>query len=234
MKQTPGTRRSSLVAATALCALALTACGTTKADGSGATAQPRPAKTVDAAAAPKPQAEPDPLESEPELAYMVFLTKVAQPCFPGLPTAPPPADEEEAAAPPAYRGSLPPAEPPLPSGPPSPDELNPGNYRETEEDKKAEAEQEAGLKCVATAHVDRVTKAVKGLKDPAEVRQALVKSGYLGTRVTTSTVPAAGTGFSVDLRMWGSTTCLSGTVSGAAPAVRPREVLDPEAPCPRP
>ncbi|MCX5205151.1 hypothetical protein OG897_27305 [Streptomyces sp. NBC_00237] len=256
MKQTPGTRRSYLVAATALCALALTACGTTTSDGSGQTAKPQPAKAVGAAAAQKPDSEPGPAESEAALAYMMFLNKVAEPCFPDLPKEPPIPEEEgaegekgaagdkgaagnkgaagekgaEADTPPTSPRLL----PPIPSGPPSPDELNPGSYQETEEDKKAEAKKEAGLQCVTKAHVERITKAVKGLKDPAEVKQALVKSGYLGTHVESSAVPAAGAGFSVDMRMMGSTTCLTGTVSGAAPSVRPREVLDPEAPCPRP
>ncbi|MEU5234872.1 hypothetical protein AB0G82_37360 [Streptomyces anulatus] len=56
MKRIFGTRRY-LVSATALCALALTACGSTQADDSGPATAAKPAKGADAAAAPKPGAE---------------------------------------------------------------------------------------------------------------------------------------------------------------------------------
>lgn len=109
MKRIFGTHRY-LVSATALCALALTACGTTQADDSGPATVAKPAKG--AAAAPKPGAEPGPEESAQLLGFMTFLNKVAEPCSPGLPQEPPIADEAPATAP----ASL----PPIPDGPPRP------------------------------------------------------------------------------------------------------------------
>ncbi|MFJ4880850.1 hypothetical protein ACIP93_37370 [Streptomyces sp. NPDC088745] len=241
MKRTVGARRH-LLPAVALCALALTACGTTQADGAGSSARPGPAKSVDAAAAPKAKSTPEPQEAEQSLAYMRFLNKVAAPCFPDLPQEPPlddqGAEEGEGAEgtdfppEPSLSDAPLPSEPPLPSRPPSDSELNRGSHQWSEKDKKEEAKLEAGHKCATKAHIDRVTKAVKGLKDPAAVSGALTRSGYTGPFVKTRTAPNGGTSFSVDLRMWGSTECLAGTATGAVPSVRQRDVLDPEAPCP--
>ncbi|MFD3517419.1 hypothetical protein [Streptomyces sp. NPDC058657] len=153
-------------------------------------------------------------------------------CFPDIPLEPPLTDEEGQGTDAPPESPLP--VPPLPSKPASDDELNPGSYQETEADRKEEAKHEAGRKCVAKAHIDRVTKAVKGLKDPAEVRGALTRSGYSAFSVATRTAPDGGASFSVDLRMWGSTECLAGTATGAVPSVRQHDVPDPAAPCPLP
>ncbi|MFD5985043.1 hypothetical protein [Streptomyces cyaneofuscatus] len=221
MKRIFGTHRY-LVSATALCALALTACGTTQADDSGPATAAKPVKGADAAAAPKPGAEPGPEESAQLLTFIAFLNTVAEPCFPAPPKVPPIADEAPATAP----ASL----PPIPDGPPSRDELTPGSYKETEEDKKAEAELEARNKCVTKAHADRVTKAVKGLKAPAQVRGSLNRSGYVDSVLKTREQPGTGTRFSLDLR----SVCLTGTADGSAsPSVGSHEVLDPDNPCPR-
>ncbi|GHH57532.1 hypothetical protein [Streptomyces candidus] len=223
MKRILGTHRY-LISATALCALALTACGTTQADNSGPATAAKPAKGADAAAAPKPDAEPGPEESAQLLTFMTFLNKVAEPCSLDLPKEPPLADEAPA---------TPPASPPPPISdgpPPSPDELNPGSYKETEEDKKAEAQLETMNKCVTKAHTDRVTKAVKGLKAPTQVRGSLNRSGYVDSVLKTREQPGTGTRFSLDL----GSLCLTGTADGSAsPSVQGHEVLDPENPCPR-
>ncbi|MFI5924060.1 hypothetical protein ACIA8M_36760 [Streptomyces anulatus] len=221
MKRIFGTRRY-LVSATALCALALTACGTTQSDDSGPATAAMPAKGADAAAAPKPDAELGAEESAQLLTFMTFLNKVAEPCSPDLPKEPPVADEAPATA----SASL----PPIPDGPPSSEELNPGSYEGTEEDKKAEAELEARNKCVTKAHADRVTMAVKGLKAAAQVRGSLNRSGYVDSVLKTREQPGTGTRFSLDL----GSVCLTGTADGSAsPSVGGHEVLDPENPCPR-
>ncbi|MFI5903611.1 hypothetical protein [Streptomyces cyaneofuscatus] len=225
MKRIFGTHRY-LVSATALCALALTACGTTQADDSGPATAAKPVKGADAAAAPKPGAEPGPEESAQLLTFIAFLNTVAEPCFPAPPKVPPIADEAPATAPATAPASL----PSIPDGPPSRDELTPGSYKETEEDKKAEAELEARNKCVTKAHADRVTKAVKGLKAPAQVRGSLNRSGYVDSVLKTREQPGTGTRFSLDLR----SVCLTGTADGSAsPSVGSHEVLDPDNPCPR-
>lgn len=221
MERISGTHRY-LVSATALCALALTACGTTQADGSGPATAAKPAKGADTAAAPKPGAGPGPEESAQLLTFMAFLNTVAEPCFPAAPKVPPITDEAPATAP----ASL----PPIPDGPLSCDELTPGSYKGAEEDKKAEAELEARNKCVTKAHVDRVAEAVKGLKAPAQVRGSLNRSGYVESVLKAREQPGTGTRFRLDL----GSVCLTGMADGSAsPLVGGDEVLDPENPCPR-
>ncbi|MFE9015055.1 hypothetical protein [Streptomyces cyaneofuscatus] len=221
MKRIFGTHRY-LVSATALCALALTACGTTQTDDSSPATAARPAKGAEAASAPRPDAEPGSEESAQLLPFMTFLNKVAEPCFPASSKKPPITDEAPATAP----ASL----PPIPDGPPSPHELTPGSRKGTGEDKKAEAELEARNKCVTKAHADRVTQAVKGLKAPAQVRDSLNRSGYVDSVLKTREQPGTGTRFSLDL----GSVCLTGTADGSTfPSIKGHEVPAPENPCPR-
>ncbi|MFB6526530.1 hypothetical protein [Streptomyces sp. NPDC056399] len=221
------TRRNKRVGgalAAALCALALTACGTEAAGGR---------VTAGAAMAARPTATPTPTEARPDpmddpaltledqqaaVAFMALVTEVAAPC------------EEDAEDLPTVPSSLPPQRPV-----PGPDE--PGAPRPRPavsevpvpvEDLPAPADtawnfdrvrQEVELgeveKCAALRHGSRIAKALDGSGDPtaAHVEKALGEIGYNLPYRLHGPVEADGkVEFTLDLR--GGELCLDGTYDG--------------------
>ncbi|WP_208298503.1 hypothetical protein [Streptomyces liangshanensis] len=186
------------LAITALAALALTACGTTKAgaaharDTSGAVGA-RPATGM-----PRPDAE---------MAFLEMLTTVGETCVGATPGG------DEVIPPGERPRSRPERIPPIgaaPSGPPA--TLAPDRGTELHEDEW----------CARRLHEERVGRALRSLArpTPARVREVLNRLGYIDARIHGVGRSGATIRFFVDLRFMGSRLALRGTAAG------PRSVVE--------
>lgn len=216
--------------AAALCALALTACGTEGAvraapAGAGAVqvANPAPTRTATPAPAATPTApRPDPADDSDvtpetqaaELRFMGFLLTLAEPCMGGLPAEPPTAEPD---SPPPASPQGPPKPAPAPSEVPVEAPAPPSEKPWDFEHARQEMELSEPEKCAAPLHGNRIAQALDGTGDPtpAHVKKVLNGLGYdvdyrlHGPRKTNGKVE-----FTIDLRSMGSQLCLSGGYDG--------------------
>ncbi|MEU0400455.1 hypothetical protein ABZ318_09390 [Streptomyces sp. NPDC006197] len=218
----------------ALCALALTACGTEGAGsgtpsgpGAGQAARPTPSRSATPAAsrsatptAPATDPADDPArtpeEQAAELRFMRLMVTVAQPCMEGLPPGPP----LEPDGPPST--DVPPSEDPveLPTDAPPPPSPSPWNFEQA----RQEVELESGDKCVAPLHGKRIAKALEGgtAATPAAVEKALKGIGYdVPYRVHGPRQVNGKVEFTLDLRSMGGFLCLSGSYDGTRTSFDP-------------
>ncbi|MEV8590592.1 hypothetical protein [Streptomyces sp. NPDC051180] len=247
MTSTPSrnTRIGSGLALAALCALALTACGTTEA-GKAA-----PARSGAAAAqvgnptaspsAPAPSATPTAPRTDPaddprltpaqqtaELRMMQLALTVAEPCAGGPATGPSalpepplgesgePARDPGAPLPPPAGG---PSEVPVPIDDPAPETGPSWDFERA----RREAELGDVDKCAAGRHGERIGKALDGRTpaDPAAVEKALHGLGYdVAYRLDGPRKKGDAVVFTLDLRFMGEL-CLAGTFDGTRTAFEP-------------
>ncbi|MFF5921912.1 hypothetical protein ACFY8C_26710 [Streptomyces flavochromogenes] len=204
------TRRVGGVLAAALCALALTACGTEGAREAAAGA----AMAATPTASPTPTAaRPDPMddpgltveEHRDALAFMRLVTEVAAPC------------EGSSKGLPAGSPSMQPPPRPGDSGVPVPvEDLPPlGDTSWNFERVRQEVELGDTEKCAALRHGSRIAKALDGSGDPtaAHVEKALAEIGYnLPYRLHGPEEAGGRVRFTLDLR--GGELCLDGAYDG--------------------
>ncbi|MFI7408402.1 hypothetical protein ACIBU0_07015 [Streptomyces sp. NPDC049627] len=210
-------------ALTALCAVALAACGTERpagGDGDGGDSAGKPAAGSRAAASSPAPSLPDDVDADDTefLPFMELLNSVAEPCVrhllpSGLPTEPveDPLEEQSAEKPPTE--PLPelavPEEPPPPSEPRDPEAA------------RKETELSSIEKCAARNHERRITEAFGGMTDPTprQVRTVLHRLGYIDQRIHGPRRSGDAVEFVLDLRSMGGELCQSGRVGGTGAAV---------------
>lgn len=214
-------RRGAALAA--LCALALTACGTERAGGNrdpkagqddrveaGSPAASRPAETRRGS-----EEDEDEYGSPEFFAYMELLTSLAKPCLPDIPLPPletdPDAEEPQTTPLPL---------PSLPEKPPSEETRDPGAARQ-------EVALSSVEKCDARIHARRITKALEDTTDPTprQVGEVLRGLGYIEERIHGPRRSGESVEFTLDLRLLGGQLCLSGRVTGTDTGTR--TVFDP-------
>ncbi|MEU7297781.1 hypothetical protein AB0A76_32065 [Streptomyces exfoliatus] len=188
--RTPGRLRLALAAA-ALAAVTLTACGGGSADEAGGG---RGASDIAGSASGAG-------DSAQDAAFAAMLDEVAGPCPSGhAPANRPSAPGSSAAEPPVPPGETPPTDPIEPAGPTAgPDaELSPRDL------------------CASGLHEERLTQALLKLKDPApgQVRRVLNGLGYVDERIHDLKPKGATTGFLLDLREGGGRLCVRGSAAG--------------------
>ncbi len=182
-------RRRLTLAATALAALSLAACGSEQPDPPGGRGE-----SVDAVSAGK------------DAAFVKMLDEVAREC-------PPPGTKRQAPAPPEGEAPTAPVEPP----PGATVEPPPGGAVEPVAPTAGpEVELDARDRCAGVQHGQRVAEAVLQLKrpDPAQVRKVLNGLGYIDERIHDLKRSGAVTKFVIDLRDKGGRLCLDGTANG--------------------
>ncbi|WP_435059626.1 hypothetical protein [Streptomyces sp. bgisy060] len=194
----------------ALCALALTSCGT---EGPGRTdpaapAAPSAVSRTPTAPVPDPADDPGlpPEQRAAELAFVQLVADVAEPCTEGLPAVPPPRGPDGPQPPTGHPPDL-----PLPeSAPPS---EAPWSFE------RARRETALGPveKCTAPLHGKRIAQALDGAaaRTPAEVEKALRGIGYdVDHRLDGPREANGKVEFTLDLRVMGSALCLAGSRDG--------------------
>ncbi|MEU6376919.1 hypothetical protein [Streptomyces sp. NPDC046909] len=216
-------------AVAALCVLGLAACGTERAEGEGdkgataaqagsrvAASPTTPGSSITPAnpAAPaSPAAQKD--EGADYLPFMQLLLDIAEPCLPA--DVPPPSlspeeleDLEKVGEEREFGGTVPPEEPPLP------DEPLPSSEPRDPEKARQETELSSVEKCEASLHAERITKALKKNADrtPAQVADTLRGLGYIDDVVHGPQRASDAVEFTLDLRMFDSQLCLSGSTTG--------------------
>ncbi|WP_234342882.1 hypothetical protein [Streptomyces fulvoviolaceus] len=211
-------RRSARIrlgaAPAALCALALAACGTER-PGDGdpkAGLEDRVEATVSSSAG-SPDPEDDGKGDAEFLVFMQLLNSVAEPCVPEFET--PDLEELGETEEPKWTGTAMPPEPPLPDEPP------PSEEPADPDAAKKEVPLSSVEKCTARAHTRRISKALKGTPDPTprQVGDVLRDLGYIDERVRGSQQSGGDVEFMLDLRVLGSSLCLSGSTSGTKTVV---------------
>ncbi|MEU4063823.1 hypothetical protein AB0F25_15550 [Streptomyces wedmorensis] len=239
-------RVSRGLALAALCALALTACGTegagnSSAAGAGAgagttrvsnpapTTAPTPAVTP---TAPRPDPADDPAltpeQQAAELALMQLALTVAEPCTDAAPPVPPPASDEP--VPPSQPGTA--EQPPVPAPAPGtsdtqvpveepePSTESPWNFERA----RQEVELSDVEKCAAPLHGKRITAALDAgtPPTPAAVTKALHKIGYdVPHRLDVPHRKNGAVDFTLDLRFMGGQLCLSAHFDGTRTTLTP-------------
>ncbi|MET7758450.1 hypothetical protein ABZT27_27655 [Streptomyces sp. NPDC005389] len=207
------TQRVGGALAAALCALALTACGTEGAGSEAAAATPT--------ASPTPtEARPDPMddpgltveEQRAAVAFMRLVTEVAAPC------------EGSSKGLPAESPSMQPPPRPGDSVTPVPvEDLPPLGDTSWDFDRvRQEVELGDTEKCAALRHGSRIAKALDGSGDPtaAHVEKALAEIGYdLPYRLHGPEEAGGRVEFTLDLR--GGELCLDGTYDGTRTTFEP-------------
>ncbi|MGA5197575.1 hypothetical protein [Streptomyces exfoliatus] len=228
--------RVGAAVAAALCALALTSCGTEAAGGgtsagagarNGAARIAAPAPVATPTATPTPTApvgdpadDPrlTPAQQAAELRLLELAVDLAEPCAGGPPPLPP---EVPDGPPPAY-GEKPPAG--GPSGPPLAEEEPPSE--EPWDFERARQETELGdiETCVAPRHGKRIAKALDGKADPAlaSVEKVLHGLGYdVDYRLHGPQEVNGKVEFTLDLRFMGGQLCLTGRYDGTRTSFDP-------------
>ncbi|MCX4981293.1 hypothetical protein [Streptomyces sp. NBC_00572] len=214
------TKRVGGTLAAALCALALTACGTERAGGEATAGAAMVAKPT----ATPTEARPDPMddpgltaeEQEAAVAFMSLVIEVAAPCeegSEGFPVAPPSPEPER----PGQVETQGPPPRPADSGVPVPLEDAPPPADTSWNFERVRQEVELGdvEKCAALRHGRRIAKALDGTGDPTatHVEKALGEIGYnLDYRLHGPTESNGKIEFTLDLR--GGELCLDGTYDG--------------------
>lgn len=186
-------RLLKVTTATALAAVALTACGSEQAGGR----QRHTANTVDAQAAAG-------RDSDAQVAFIELLERVGAPCVPDAPATTRPGDPDPSEHPPTRPGELlpvdekPPTDVPSPTAAPEQPKLN------------------AVEACEGREHGKRITQALAALKTPttAQVRQRLNELGYIDSRVHGLEARRDAVRFFLDLRVMGGQLALEGAAAG--------------------
>ncbi|MER6349038.1 hypothetical protein ACWC10_27805 [Streptomyces sp. NPDC001595] len=208
-------RRLSGAALAALCALAMSACGTERAaDDDGTRARPA------ARAGAESPADEGAASGDAELLeYMRLLIDLAEPCVgePPMPTLP----EEEArelAELEAARQSG--SAPPEPAAPPLPTDEPPSG---TPVDPSREVELAPAEKCEADVHARRIAETLRELSEPrpAQVAERLRGLGYPEASVDGPRSSGDRVEFIVDLRLMDGQLCLAGSTSGGRTETEP-------------
>lgn len=180
-------RRPWLVlAATALAAVSLAACGTEKTSAAGS--QSEPAESVGPESARSAQRAQASAGTDQQASFTAMLNQIAQSCPSGAPPAKAlPTDDPATEALEA---------PGAPTGP--------------------EAELDARDWCASALHEERITQALWDLAapTPAKVRRILHDLGYIDDRIHDLKQSGATTRFFVDLRVKGGQLCVEGSAAG--------------------
>jgi hypothetical protein len=220
MRRLRGTCRRGAAAAT-LCALALalTACGTGRADGTDTEAT-RAARLDAGSVTPSPSKAGTGTEDPAFLRFMNLLVSVEEPCTKSLPA--PTSPEEPDATPP----TTPPTDLSLPVGP------SPTSEPRDPADAKKGLELEASEKCAATLHAHRITRALRGTSSttPPQVKRVLNHLGYIDGQMRGPRLAGSAVQFTLDLRVMDGLLCLSGSTDGRKTTIRPYAV-SPELNC---
>ncbi|MDN3022577.1 hypothetical protein [Streptomyces sp. S.PB5] len=228
----------------ALCVLGLAACGSEQAGDRAAGDRAAAAQAHSRVATSPPATAPDSnlaSDSNPApdsasasaseeteglapLAYMELLLDIAEPCLPSdLPTSLPSEElaELEKVEERELGGTVPPEEP---APVPLPDEPVPSSEPRDPEKAAQETELSSVEKCEAPLHAERVTAALEKTPDPtpAQVAETLRGLGYIDDAVhgpqraddADTDTGAGAVEFILDLRMFDSGLCLSGSTTG--------------------
>ncbi|MFJ8662159.1 hypothetical protein [Streptomyces sp. NPDC093795] len=227
-------RRVGAAVAAALCALALTSCGTETAGGgtpAGAGARTGAARIE----APAPVATPTPTPTAPvgdpaddprltpeqqaaEFRLLELAVDLAEPCVGGPPPLPPEVPTTEPEGPPPAYGEK------SPSGPPLADEEAPSAKPWDFERARQETELSDVDRCVAPLHGKRIAKALDGKADPApaSVEKVLHSLGYdVDHRLHGPQAVNGKVEFTLDLRFMGGELCLTGRYDGTRTSFDP-------------
>ncbi|MFE0421826.1 hypothetical protein [Streptomyces sp. NPDC058953] len=213
-------RRSRLaLAGTAVAVvLALTACGTDKANANGEDAPTGTARTQNqaqnqpaaapAAAAQEETPDDDAGDSQVSLAFLEMIVQVAEPCYPD---PVPPVSEEV----------LPPGEePPADLGAPPVDDAEPRPERV--EGIEPPSELSAEETCAGKRHGERISKALAGKSTaPDQVRKVLNGLNYDNPAIHGLKRTGSTTHFAIDLRFMGSSLALKATTTAKGTVVEP-------------
>ncbi|MEV0175223.1 hypothetical protein AB0I00_29400 [Streptomyces sp. NPDC050803] len=221
--------RNGGAALAALCALALTACGTER-QGDAAPKAAAEHKAVAAASTPRSTESEESQESETEgadfLPFMELLVTLVEPCAKeeglAIPTLPPEEHEEQLSGP----AEEPPT--PLPSDLAVPDEGLPAEpppsaEPTTPETDRAETELSSLEECEADIHTRRITKALAETPNPTpqQVTDTLHTLGYIDERIDGPQLDGEKVNFTLDLRIMDGQLCLSGSTTGTHTTIDP-------------
>ncbi len=237
--------RVGAAVAAALCALALTSCGT-EAVGGGTPAGAGARSGAARIAAPAPVATPTPTptptapvgdpaddprltpeQQAAEFRMLELAVDLAEPCVvDGPPPLPPEVAPGEPDGPPPAYGEKPPAGLPSerPSGPPLAEEEPPSEKPWDFERARQETELGDVEKCVAPLHGKRIAKALDGKADPdpASVEKVLHGLGYdIDYRLHGPQEVNGKVEFTLDLRFMGGELCLTGRYDGTRTSFDP-------------
>ncbi|MER5311841.1 hypothetical protein ABT034_29070 [Streptomyces sp. NPDC002773] len=244
-------RRVGAAVAAALCALALTACGTETAGG-GAPAGAGARSGAAQVAAPPPAATPTPTptptapvgdpaddprltpeQQAAEFRLLELAVDLAEPCAGDPPPLPVEIPTTEPDGPPPLPAEVPTTEPEgpppakgekSPSGPPLAEEEPPSAKPWDFERARQETELSAVDTCVAPLHGKRIAKALDGKADPspASVEKVLHSLGYdIDYRLHGPQEVNGKVEFTLDLRFMGGELCLTGRYDGTRTSFDP-------------